>query len=85
MVGTYGELCAGIGGIGLGLERAGWECRFQVEIDEFCRFVLAKHWPDVPRFSDVREVGARDLPYVDIIAFGSGWNVRIVVRRYRRN
>lgn len=30
----------------------------QCEIDPFCRAVLAKHWPDVPRFEDVRELTA---------------------------
>jgi len=47
---------AGIGGFDLGLERAGWQCVGQVEIDPFCRRVLAKHWPNVVRFEDVREV-----------------------------
>lgn len=37
----------------LGLERAGMECAWQVEIDPFCQKVLEKHWPNVPRFSDV--------------------------------
>ena len=54
----------------LGLERAGMECAWQVEIDEFCRKVLIKHWPNVPRFSDVRECGKHNLESVDVIAGG---------------
>ena len=67
---TFGSLFAGIGGLDLGLERAGWECRWQVEIDEFCRQVLAKHWPDVPRYADVRECGEHNLKPVDLICGG---------------
>jgi DNA (cytosine-5)-methyltransferase 1 len=65
------SLFAGIGGIDLGLERAGMRCVGQVEIDPFCRRVLAKHWPDVPRFEDVRTVSRADFTeHVDLIAGG---------------
>ena len=66
----YGELFAGIGGMSLGLERAGMTPAWFVEKDEFCRQVLAKHWPEVPQYEDVREVGAATLASVDLIAGG---------------
>ena len=67
---TFGSLFAGIGGMDLGLERAGMECRWQVEIDPFCRKVLAKHWPDVPKYEDVIDVGKANLEAVDLICGG---------------
>jgi DNA (cytosine-5)-methyltransferase 1 len=67
---TFGSLFAGIGGLDLGLERAGMECRWQVEIDPFCRKVLTKHWPDVPRYEDVRDVGKETIEPVDLICGG---------------
>jgi len=67
---TFGSLFAGIGGFDLGFERAGMECRWQVEIDPFCRKVLAKHWPNVRRYKDVREVGKHNLEAVDVICGG---------------
>jgi DNA (cytosine-5)-methyltransferase 1 len=66
----FGSLFAGIGGIDLGLERAGMQCAWQVEIDDYATRVLTKHWPDVPKFRDVRSVGAHNLPAVDCIAGG---------------
>lgn len=51
---TFGSLFAGVGGIDLGLERAGLECKWQVEHDGYALKVLEKHWPTVPKYRDVR-------------------------------
>jgi DNA (cytosine-5)-methyltransferase 1 len=69
---TFGSLFAGIGGMDLGLERAGMTCAWQVEIDPFCRRVLAKHWHEVPKHDDVRTFpdGELDRWRVDLIAGG---------------
>lgn len=76
---TFGSLFSGIGGIDLGLERAGMQCAWQVEIDDYAQKVLAKHWPNTPRFRDVRAIGRHvgdihtcyiPVWYVDVLAGG---------------
>jgi len=52
---TFGSLFSGIGGFDLGFERAGMTCKWQVEIDPYASQVLAKHWPNVPRYKDVKK------------------------------
>lgn len=67
---TMGSLFAGIGGFDLGFERAGFKTVWQVEIDPYCRKVLARHFPNAERFNDIRECGAHNLKPVDVICGG---------------
>ncbi len=69
------DLFSGIGGFSLGLERTGgFETVAFCEIEEFPRKVLAKHWPNVPIYEDVRELTGERLTAdgiaVDVITGG---------------
>jgi DNA (cytosine-5)-methyltransferase 1 len=69
------DLFSGIGGFSLGLERAGgFETVAFCEIEPYCRKVLAKHWPGVKQYDDVRTLTAdtlrRDGITVDVICGG---------------
>lgn len=66
-----GSLFSGVGGLELGLERAGLgRVSWQVEIDPFCRSVLAKHWPEAVRYEDVRSIGKATVAPVDVVCGG---------------
>ncbi len=67
---TFGSLFAGIGGIDLGLERAGMRCVWQVEIDPYATRVLEKHWPAVRRWDNVRTFPPAGDWGCDLIAGG---------------
>ena len=69
------DLFSGIGGFSLGLERTGgFETVAFCEIEPFARKVLAKHWPHVPCYNDVRELTSEQLSAdgisVDVICGG---------------
>ena len=66
-----GSLFSGIGGLELGLERAtGGRTIWQVEQNKYARAVLAKHWPEAKRYTDVKEVGAHNLERPDLLCGG---------------
>lgn len=65
------DLFSGIGGFSLGLERSGgFETVAFCEIEPFPRRVLAKHWPNVPIFEDIRKLKGNDIGPVDVICGG---------------
>ena len=66
------ELFAGIGGIGLGLERTGgFQVHWQVEIEPYSQKVLQKHWPDAYLHDDIKTFPPADLHCdADVIAGG---------------
>jgi DNA (cytosine-5)-methyltransferase 1 len=56
------DLFSGIGGFSLGMERTGgFKTIAFCESDPYATRVLAKHWPDVPVYPDIRQFTARDL------------------------
>jgi len=65
-----GSLFTGIGGIDLGLERAGFEIAWQCELDSWCRQLLHQHWPSVPQYEDVTEMRGGQLEPVEMLAGG---------------
>jgi len=65
------SLCAGIGGSDLAAEATGAiEVVGQVEINPFCQAVLAKHWPNVKRMNDIKEVKGHEFGAIDILVAG---------------
>ena len=70
------DLFSGIGGFSLGLERTGgFETVAFCEIEDYPRRVLAKHWPDVPCYKDIKELtherlAADRLGRIDLICGG---------------
>jgi DNA (cytosine-5)-methyltransferase 1 len=66
----FGSLFSGIGGLDRAVEARGLSPAWQVENDEFCRKVLERHWPDVRRYGDIREIDWRSVERVGLICSG---------------
>lgn len=74
---TFFECFAGVGGMSMGLETAGWRCIGHAEIEPFPRQVLAARWPEVPLEGDVTQFSFalrapnNDPPLFDLLSGGS--------------
>lgn len=68
---TVGSLFSGIGGIDLGLERAGMRVIWQSEIDPYACRVLARHWPTVPNLGDITTIDWSTVERPDVVC--AGW------------
>jgi DNA (cytosine-5)-methyltransferase 1 len=77
------SLFSGVGGLDLGLERAGHEIVGQVELDDFRYSVLRRHWPGVPSARDVRVVSAGTFEPAQLICGGFPCRDLSVVGRRR--
>ena len=58
---THASFFSGVGGLDLGLERAGWRTVSFSEIEPYACAVLAERWPDVPNLGDIVELRSDDL------------------------
>jgi len=67
---TVGSLFSGIGGLDLGLERAGMNVIWQSEIDPYACRVLKKHWPEVPNHGDIKQINWGDVVQPDVVCGG---------------
>lgn len=67
---TVGSLFSGIGGLDLGLERAGMEVIWQSEIDPYACRVLNKHWPKVVNHGNIKEIDWARVERPDVICGG---------------
>jgi DNA (cytosine-5)-methyltransferase 1 len=67
---TVGSLFSGIGGLDLGLERAGMNVIWQSEIDPYACCVLSKHWPEVVNHGNIKEINWQEVERPDVICGG---------------
>ncbi len=67
---TVGSLFSGIGGLDLGLERAGMRVIWQSEIDPYASRVLKKHWPEVVNHGNIKEINWQKIERPDVICGG---------------
>lgn len=73
---TYGSLFTGVGMFDLGLNQAGWQCKWKCEIDKDAREILYRQFPGVRVYEDVRKIageereGYEQVEPVDLVVGG---------------
>ena len=66
---TFIDLFAGIGGIRLGFESAGFNCVFSSEFDKFAQKTYQENFGEVPH-GDITLIDEKDIPKFDILLAG---------------
>lgn len=67
-----GEICAGYGGLGLGLGLlADVDTRWVADVDAGPSRILTRHWPDAPNLGDITRIDWTAVEPVDVIAGGT--------------
>jgi DNA (cytosine-5)-methyltransferase 1 len=66
---TFIDLFAGIGGTRLGFEKAGGECVFSSEWDDFAQKTYESNFGEKP-LGDIRKINAKDIPDHDVLVAG---------------
>ena len=67
---TFIDLFAGIGGIRLGFEQAGFECVYSNERDKSAAATYAANHDEDIEVKDIREVDEKDIPHHDVLCAG---------------
>lgn len=65
---THGSLFSGMGGFDLGAEWAGFENKFNCEINRWCNRYLKKEFPNSKQYADITKVEA--IPHVTALSAG---------------
>lgn len=67
---TFGSVCSGVDGLGLGLEWAGWQPAWHIENNKFCNTILNEHYPYTTKYTDIHLVKAEELEPVNLLCGG---------------
>ena len=59
---THASFFSGVGGLDMGLERAGWRTVSFSEIDPYASAVLAQRWPGVPNLGSITDLAGTRPP-----------------------
>ncbi|MFI3242525.1 MAG: DNA cytosine methyltransferase [Alphaproteobacteria bacterium] len=66
---TFIDLFAGIGGIRLGMEKAGGKCVFTSEWDKHAQKTYFENFGDIPH-GDITKINEQDIPKFDVLCAG---------------